>query len=287
MAIFKRSIWEKEIRNALFSKAKVLKLMRNDFFTGEEDRTAQGFKQSDTLAGAFYGGETVYFPKRGALNVNDYVQSSGVTIQTITTEDTAVNIDKHKEITFAITDIQKVQSNSDLRTGYTEDVGEKLKAAIENEFFTAINDEAGIDTLNVTSADPKYQEVLAIQSELDNSFVPDSDRYIIATPELDAYLRQIKNGTIGASVYVDADPESVKTGVIGFLAGFQIIKSTNLPSGIQGIALHKNAAGLAYNWGVRVETWRDGQYKRDIVSADARFGVGLLETDFIRKIVLV
>lgn len=286
MAVFKRSIWEREIRNALFSRAKVLTLIRNDFFTGEEDKTGPSLEQGQMPAGAFYGGETVYFPKRGALNVNDYEQSSGVTIQTITTVDTSVSIDKHKEITFAITDIQKVQANSELRNGYTADVGDKLRAAIENDFFTTVNDEGTIDTANISSGAPTYQEVLALQTALDNSHVPDTDRYLVATPELDACLRQIKNGTSGTSVYVEADPESVKTGVIGHLAGFQIIKSTNLPVGVDGFVIHKNAAGLAYNWGVRVETWRDGRFKRDIVSADARYGIGILEKDFIRKIVL-
>ncbi len=286
MAVFKRSIWEKEIRNALFARAKILSLVRNDFFTGEEDRTGTGIKHGDTPAGAFYGGETVYFPKRGALNVNDYEQSSGVTIQTITTADTSVTIDKHKEITFAITDIQKVQANSDLRTGYTKDVGDKLRASIEEDFFDTLHNDGDIDTVNVSSGTPTYQEILSIQTALDNSYVPETDRYMVVSPELDACLRQIKNGTTGISVYVEADPESVKTGVIGYLAGFQIIKSANLPAGVDGFAFHKNAAGLAYNWGVRVETWRDGQYKRDIVSADARYGVGVLEADFVREIVL-
>lgn len=286
MAVFKRTIWEREIRAALFAKAKVLPLLRNDYFIGEEDLTEKDFSAGTLNAGAFYGGETVYFPKRGALTVNDYVQSSGVTIQEITTTDTAVSIDKHKEITFAVTDIQKVQANSELRNGYTEDVGDKLRASIEQELFTALNDDGTINTLSISSGAPTYQEILDIQTALDNEYVPDSDRYIVASPELDACLRQIKNGTTGSGVYVEADPESVKTGVIGYLAGFQIVKSTNLPSGVDGFAFHKNSAGLAYNWDVRVETWRDGQYKRDIVSADARFGIGILEPTFIRKLSL-
>jgi len=285
MSIFKRTIWEREIRSAITAKSKVLPLIRNDYFIGEEDATGMGTSKF-MPNGAFYGGETVYFPKRGALTVNDYVQSSGVTIQDISTTDTPVSIDKHKEITFSVTDIQKVQANSELRSGFTEDVGDKLRAAIEVEFFNALFQDVSIDTVNISSGIPTYNEILEMQIALDNDNVPENERFIVATPELDAILRQIKNGTNGSSVYVEADPESVKTGVIGLLAGFKVIKTTCLPVGVDGFVFHKNAAGLAYNWDVRVETWRDGRYKRDIVSADARFGVGILEPTFVRKISL-
>lgn len=286
MATFKRSIWEREIRSTLFAKAKILPLLRNDFFKGEEDYS-QTNSTGQNSGGAFYGGENVYFPKRGSLNVNDYQQATGVTIQDITTTDTPVAIDKHKEITFSVTDIQRVQANSELRSGYTEDVGEKLRAAIEMDFFTALNNDTGIDTVNITHSDPTYQELLAIQTTLDTGNVPETDRYLVVSPELDAIFRQLKNGSGGTSVYVEADPESVKTGITGYLAGFQVIKTNNLPSGVDGFAFHKNAAGLAYNWDVRVETWRDGKYKRDIVSADARYGIGILEPDFALKVILV
>ena len=59
-------------------------------------------------------GDTIHIPNLSNLSANDKSANTQVTLQTVTETETTININKHKETSFLVEDIVKVQSNYDL-----------------------------------------------------------------------------------------------------------------------------------------------------------------------------
>jgi hypothetical protein len=59
-------------------------------------------------------GDTIHIPSLSNLTANDKSANTQVTLQAVTETETTIDINKHKEASFLVEDIVKVQSNYDL-----------------------------------------------------------------------------------------------------------------------------------------------------------------------------
>ena len=65
-------------------------------------------------------GDTIHIPELSNLTANDKAANTQVTLQAPAETETTISIDKHKETSFLVEDILKVQSNIDLMSEYTQ-----------------------------------------------------------------------------------------------------------------------------------------------------------------------
>src|SRR3990167_5905661 len=80
-------------------------------------------------------GDTINIPNLTNLTASDKATSIQVSLQSPTESNTTISLNKHKESSFLIEDILKVQGNYDLMAEYTSKAGERIARVIENDLF--------------------------------------------------------------------------------------------------------------------------------------------------------
>lgn len=171
----------------------------------------------------------------------------GATTDTASISNVSASIDTYSTAEY-VDDFDSLKTNVDLRSAYAESIAAAMNRAYDNAIITALDTSVTDLTLaSETTGDTLNKaKLLELGKAFNDNGVPENDRFILASPE--AY-----NDILGASDLVgNADgplSQSIVTGMIPNVLGFNIIMSTGLSAGSASdkkcYAFHKDAVGMA------------------------------------------
>jgi len=187
-------------------------------------------------------GDTIHVPNLSNLTANDKVAGADVSFQAPTETAIDISIDTHKEASFKLEDITKIQANVDLNAEYTNKAGYALAKAIDSS----------IAALAASFSQTKGTYATAITTDvildsillLDEADVPFDDRHFVMKSSTKRDIIDITTYT--SNDFVNGKP--VETGKIGMLYGLNTYISENIYNSTtsnNNMMFHRDAMGLA------------------------------------------
>ena len=180
-------------------------------------------------------GDTVKISTIGTVTVGDYVKDTNMADpETLTGTQTTLTIDQSKYFNFQIDDVDKAQVNPKLMSQAMVESAYALKNTAD--LFIASKMVAGVKAEN-TIGDDTTPKVVVLADEatdllvdlgtiLDEANIPEDGRFVILPPWYHALIEKSPKFQ-----YTEANVTSViRNGVVGRLAGFDILKSNNVPN---------------------------------------------------------
>ncbi len=176
----------------------------------------------DSDVGAFAQGDTLHIPFPGTFVANDKAPGGNVTTQVPTDAEVVVVLNKHKEVTFLIEDVPKVQANQDLMNRYLTNAIVPIAEAIENDLFNLYSSL----TNSVTSASMTGAQILQGMLQLNKQKVRLADRALVISPGSQVKLL---GDTNLQSFFAFSEPDAVRNGGIGRAYGLNLFMSQLVP----------------------------------------------------------
>lgn len=202
-------------------------------------------------------GDTVHINKISAPTIKAYTPNTDMdaperpdgTTKTLT-------IDEEWYWNIAIDDVNKVQANVALLDAFAERAG--FAMATKQDTAVAATMLAGADsalTLGTSAAPVKvgnaggdtftvYELMVELRKRLDNNDAPAEGRWIVIPPDLEASVLLDPN-------FIPAGNTEQRTGQIGSIVGFDVLKTTAVPT------ITKTGGATYDSWGV---LWGAGNY---------------------------
>lgn len=235
-------------------------------------------------------GDTIHIPNLTNLAASDKTASAQVTLQSPTETDTQISIDQHKESSFLIEDILKIQSDYSLMGEYTSKAGYAIAAQIDSDvadlYSSLSNTDVGTYGADVTDA-----TILAGQEALDLANAPMEDRAFVIYPTQKTALLRIDKFVKTDYVGQYQMPTVVKTGVPsryewGDIYGVktyytkQVSQTSATPTQTHNVLFHKEAFALALQQAPRTQSSYILEYLANLVVVDTIYGLKVLRDDF-------
>ena len=237
-------------------------------------------------------GDTVHIPNLSNLSANDKVAETQVTPQAPTETETTIDIDKHKEASFLVEDIAKVQSNYDLLGEYTKKAGYAIAEVIDTDLlalYSGLSQTAGTAGTNITAA-----TFLTAVEYLDIANAPLENRNFVIHPKLKTAIAQIDTFIRADYLgnYQSAKPAAVgpkSRSMWGELYGVptyytnQVTVTTGTGTGddvFNNVLFHKEAFALALQRKPRVQSEYLLDWLGTLVVVDTIYGVKELRDSF-------
>ena len=234
-------------------------------------------------------GDYIHLPNLSELTANDKTANNEVTLNYPTETEDTISIATHKETSFEIEDIVKVQSQYQLRELYTKAAGYSIAKAIDTDllglYSSLTSTDVGTYGVDITDA----TIVKGIET-LDVADVPFTDRYLVIKPSQKAALMKLDKFVKADFLGQYQQPTVVRKGpnsghlwgdVYGVPTYYtnQVTTTAGTPTQIHNILFHKSAFALALQMGPRTQ----GNYwAKDLawlVTVDAIYGLGCIRTD--------
>jgi len=194
----------------------------------------------DTDVGSFTVGDILHIPFPGTFVANDKAPGGNVTTQTPSDAEVTVTLNKHKEVTFLVEDVPKVQANQDLMDRYLRNALVPIAEVIETDLFALY----ASFTNSITSATMDDAQLRAARLQLNKQKVPLANRNIVVAPECEAKLLGASNLQ---SFFAFSEPGVVREGQLGRAYGIDIYMSQLVPlaTTLKNIAFTPEALILA------------------------------------------
>ncbi len=266
-AVFIPQIWVNEVRAATESQlviAKNTKIINH-----------QGKK-----------GDVLIIPNVSNLVANIKQPNTQVTLQAPTESSFTLALNIHREASFFIEDIVRIQSAYDLRSEYTHKAGYAIAQAMDSDLgnlYTsaayAING-AG-QPYSATAPNPAPLSSTGIRQAiqfLDQNNAPEDDRYMFISPLAKNELLSISQFT---EYYLYGDKAPIQKGEFGDIFGLRVFMTTNLPNPNLVLVMHKEALVLAKQLAPRVQAQYMQEYLGTLVTVDTIYGVGVFRPYFM------
>jgi hypothetical protein len=222
-------------------------------------------------------GDKIHVPSVSNLVANDKVAGVEVSPQAPTETEVEIALDQHKEASFLVEDILKVQAKHDIMGAYTGKASYAIAKAVDSSLATL---GSGFSTTYGTYNTAITTDVILDSIEaLDNADVPEEDRVFVFRPD-------VKRDLLDLSTYTSKDFVSgapVSTGMIGDLYGVKTYMSTNIVksgNNTNNMLFQKEALALAMQKAPRVQSEYSLADLADLVVVDAMYGVKEMRDDF-------
>jgi hypothetical protein len=176
----------------------------------------------DSDLGAFSVGDTLHIPFPGTFVANDKAPGANVQTQVPTDAEVIVTLNKHKEVTFLIEDVPRIQANQDIMNRYITNAVVPIAEQIENDLFALY---AGL-TNTVASASLNGAQVLQGMLQLNKQKVRLADRNLVISPGSQVKLLSDANLQ---SFFAFSEPNAVRNGGIGRAYGLNLWMSQLVP----------------------------------------------------------
>lgn len=221
-------------------------------------------------------GKQIHVNNLSNLSANDKVAGASVSFQAVTETGVDIDLNIHKEASFQLEDIVKIQSNVDLNAEYTNKAGYALAQATDSSLAALAS---GFSQTKGTYNTAITTDVILDSIQLlDDADVPEDDRHFVMKPKT-------KRDIIDITTYISNDfvnGRPVETGKIGTLYGVatymttQIVKTGN---NTNNMLFHRDALGIARQ---KMPTTNSEYVARDIawdVVTDTIYGVKEMRDD--------
>lgn len=238
-------------------------------------------------------GDTVTIRRPAQFTAEEF--TTAISVQNATEASTSVVLDKHLDVSFAITAKEQALSVDEVSSRFLAPAAEALAQKIDSLIAAFAADTAitaTIGTNGTPSTDPKV--LVDAGKLLNDAKVPQADRFAALTTTVAAnYLKD----SLFHAADVRGDTDGLKEASIGRKFGFDVFTSTNLPAGGESLIAHKTAIALVTRtleapmgvaaeqaevldfrgFGLRVVKEYDIAAKQDVISIDLLCGVKLLD----------
>lgn len=191
-------------------------------------------------------GDKVDIPKFGTLAANDKVAGAARTNQDVTSTKVTVTLNKHKEATFTIDDVERAFSRNDLLQGYVNSGMTAILEAVESDIFalySGLSNQEGTAGTDITDTQAK-----ALRKLIADGKAPKDENWTLALSTKD----------YGALLGIDRFTTAEKVGKAGIIAdgalgkiyNFHVFESqlapvvSGSPDSTHGLAFHKDFAAL-------------------------------------------
>lgn len=177
-------------------------------------------------------GDTVHINSLTNPTIRSYSAGTPITVEALTTTDTALVINQAKYFAVNVQDADKVQAAGDLVDAAMSRAAYGLADAADAYLLGVMA--SGVDSGNVIggtaavalTASNVYENIVKLRTKLDKANVPTAGRGIVVPPEVYALLLQDSRFTAAANV---ADV-TLRAGEVGRVAGFEVFESNNCPT---------------------------------------------------------
>lgn len=194
----------------------------------DNNHVATNFVNRDYEGEIKQKGDKVKINSVGEITIGDYTGAKIGDPETLTTSDQELEINQGKFFNFSVDDVDKVQAAGPLMDKAMMRAAFGLSDVNDKFIFTTI--ETGATALSSTAialtAENVYETIVKIRMLMDKNNVPMEGRKIAVPPEAYALLllddRFVKTGGTNAET-------TLKKGLVGEVAGFQVFESNNLP----------------------------------------------------------
>ena len=228
-------------------------------------------------------GDTVHVSSIGAPTIRKYNATEDLIVEDLSTTDNALKIDQGEYFAFRVEDVSAVQAAGPLRDPATRQAATGLRDAADQHVAKVMADGAGAKLGNVdlvTGTDDAWGLVLELRKKLNAESVPSEGRFLVVGPELEsAILRTAEFRRVDTS----GSDQTLRNGVIGRLAGFDVLVSGNAPvksgreTAIAGIA---DATAFAQQV-TKVEAMREPYRFADLVKGLSVYGARVFRPEGI------
>lgn len=186
-------------------------------------------------------GDTVKISGIGAVTIIDYVKNGNLPDPEELTDNTrTLTITESKAFNFQVDDIDKAQQKPKVMQQAMAEAAYGLKNAADQFIASLAEGVAPQNTIGTTAAPvvlanatEAYEYLVDLSTLLDEANVPEEGRFVVVPPFYEGYMlkddRFVKSGVLPAET-------RLLNGMIGQAAGFNVLKSNNVP----------NTAGTAY-----------------------------------------
>lgn len=190
-------------------------------------------------------GSAVKIPKFAALSANTKTGGSNVTVQDLTSDSVTCTLNKQKEATFIIEDIEKALSRNDLLAGYMTSAMIALSEQVESDIIALYS---GLSqSVGTYGTDLTRDIVLSARKKLTDGKAPTANRtLLVSTKDLNALLSA--DTALMTQFQVTGSAQQKEEGIIGRLYGFDVMESQLVPLDMtthtHNIAFHQDAFAL-------------------------------------------
>ena len=198
--------------------------------------------------------------------------NTNVTLEAITEVSEVVSVDTHEHVCFAVEDIVKVQSQTNMRQKYTQKIGYALGSSMDEVIAAlATSFDHSVGTLGIELTD---DNLIRAWQYLEDFDMPQSDRFIYLAPG--AYGGLMKLDKFMHADYVGGGGKGVREAFVGRIYGANVHTSTlaNAPAANQcaGWFCHKSGVACVQQ---QIKTRSDYVIERDsdVVLGTNLFGV--------------
>jgi hypothetical protein len=235
-------------------------------------------------------GDTINIPNLSNLTASDKTASTQVTLQSPTESNTQILINKHKESSFMVEDLLKVQSNYDLMAEYTSKAGESIARAVDTDLLSEYSNFTTTD-VGTYGSDITDAVILAGIETLDLANAPLEGRAFVIYPTQKTALLKIDKFVKADYLGQYQDATVVRTGpnnrymwgdVYGMPVYYtkQTTQTAGTPTQTHNIMFHKEAIALALQQAPRTQSDYIIEYLGTLVVVDVIYGVKTIRGGF-------
>lgn len=211
---FKPEIWEKSIQEALEKQMVMGSLVHKEFQGNIKEM-----------------GDRVNIINVGNVIVRDYTRGQSLTIDTLTDSLSTLLIDQQKYFAFRVDDMDQAQGNTSIMEAYTNRAATAIKEVIDTRLYGHYTEVASGNVIGSTTpialtATNIYDQITTLAELLDANNVPAEGRSLVISPRAKTLLLRsssFNRATAGGD-------EIVRQGRVGYVAGFEVFVSTNIPT---------------------------------------------------------
>lgn len=191
--------------------------------------------------------------------VSDYDKTNGINAGSSSTKYVTLIINKDKAVSEIIDGYEAAAVPDNLIADRLDSAGYSMALALDNDGGSELL--AGGEVYNTASVDSTsaYDLIVEVRKAMSKANVPQTDRYLLATPDFYALLLKDKDHFVGASALGDTVKQS---GALGRIAGFTVYEWNDDTANLQFIAGHPKFATRVNEWSVpvKVEDMKDGKH---------------------------
>lgn len=269
--VFKPELWSSITLDALFPRMPLAGIVNRSF--------------SAELANQ---GDTVHTRIPGTFTAADFDETNFVASD-VNATDVPIVMNKHKHVTFSLSDKERSLSLPNLIEIYAVPAAEAIAQVVETELVEQI----ALLTASVGAAGVPNNTVALlctdVKEKFDGMFIPRGDRYIALNGKDENYFNQLFY-----QAFVSGDASQQTTGELGTKFGMRYVGSDLLATGLSA-GFSKNAIALAsrqlavptapgaavytdqFNGiGMRASVWYNPEKMRTYVRLDLLFGTKLI-----------
>lgn len=265
-SVFRPNVWSSEVLMFVKANLVLLPLVRH------YDAEVQSY------------GQTVEIPNVSTITANLKAQNTLVTLNYNTETKTTITINQHYESSFLLEDIEKIQSQYDLRTDYTQAAAYAIASKVDNIIATLMTN--SFTAYGAFGTALNDQVILFVNRYLDDAKAPGTNRSFVVTPQgkqemlaIDKYIRYDAIGVGGSD-------NTILSGQIGEIYGVKVFMSQNLvqvtttPNQNNHLFFHTDAVAIAMQENPRSQAAYKQEYLGWLVTVDVLFGLIALRPSF-------